>query len=104
MDILTNKSSKTYKRLSRYSVLPTYFDTKRNKWVYGSSTWLDDTTEYSLYLVKKNDTYDSIALEKYNNPTLYWVILNYNKIIDPFSNPIPGTHLRLPVLSGIQFT
>ena len=55
-------------------------------------------------IVKEKDTYDTIALEFYNNPTYYWVICDYNRIIDPFTPPKAGTVLYLPSLNaGLEF-
>ena len=103
MDKLIDKAYKKYKRLSRYSSFPYYYDTNQNKYVYGTLSHLDPTTPYSLYTVKKNDTYDSISLSFYNTPTYFWVICDFNKINDPFNPPAEGTSLNIPVLSSIEF-
>lgn len=103
MDKLIDKSYKTYDRLSRYSSFPYYYNTQDDKYVYGTVSYLDSTTPYQLYVVAKNDTYDSIALAFYNNPTYFWIICSFNRIQDPFTPPVVGTRLYIPVISGIEF-
>ena len=103
MDKLIDKAYKTYKRLSRYSSFPYYYDTNQNRYVYGTLSHLDPTTLYSAYTVKKNDTYDSISLAFYNTPIYFWVICDFNNINDPFDKPKEGTSLNIPVLSSIEF-
>lgn len=103
MDRLIDKSYKTYKRLSRYSSFPYYYDTVNNRYVYGTLGHLDSTTPYTSYVVKKNDTFDSISLSFYNTPTYFWVICDFNKMNDPFSIPAEGTTIKVPILSSIEF-
>lgn len=103
MNVLTNKQTKSYDRLSRYSSIPIYYNTKTKEMVYGTAKHLNSATEAVLYTVKENDTYDSIALSFYNNPTYFWIICDYNRIIDPFIDPEPQTILYIPVISDIEF-
>lgn len=103
MDVLKNKSYKSYNGLSRYSNFPIYYNSLDNKYVGGTTAYLDNTTIYTLYEVKKGDTFDSIALDAYNNPTYYWIILSYNHIQDPFEEPKEGTYLRIPSKSTIRY-
>ena len=103
MDILKNKSYKSYNRLSRYSTVPYYYNTRDKKYVVGTGTNLDDTTNFSVHKVIKGDTYDTLALRYYNNPTYFWIICDYNRIQDPFVDPEVGTTLYIPLLSKISF-
>lgn len=103
MDILKNKSYKSYNRLSRYSTVPYYYNTRDKKHVVGTGTNLDDTTNFSVHKVIKGDTYDTLALRYYNNPTYFWIICDYNRIQDPFVDPEVGTTLYIPLLSKISF-
>lgn len=103
MDVLKDKQYKDYDRLSRYSNFPIYYNTLNDKYCSGTVTYLDDETEYVLYQTKLNDTYDSISLEHYNNPTYYWIICNFNRIVDPFEIPAEGTILKIPIISNIEF-
>lgn len=103
MNVLKDKSYKNYNKISRYSIFPYYYNMLDNKYVYGITSNLDQSTDYSIYTVKYNDTYDSIAVDYYNNPSYYWVICDFNRIDDPFEKPEEGTKLAIPVLSTIQF-
>ena len=64
---------------------------------------MKDTTPYQIYTVKKNDTWDLLALENYNNPTYYWILLDFNRIQDPFVELKEGTQIKIPTLSSIEF-
>ena len=103
MNVLKNERYLVYEKLSRYSQFPYYYNTLDNKYICGTTSYLNDTTQYILYNVKERDTYDSISLEAYNNPTYYWVICSFNHIQDPFSKPVPGTQIKIPVISDIKF-
>ena len=123
MNVLTNKTIKTSDFFSRYNGFAYYYNKlsekkvkikdsngkyivdpstgetlyqKEGKYNMSTSSWLKDTDEYEAYTVKEGDTYDSIALKKYNNPTYYWIICDFNRVIDPFVEPKPGDILYLP--------
>ena len=103
IDKVKNKSYKQYDKLSRYSAFPYYYHIADNKYIYGKTAYLKDTTVYSLYTVKRNDTLDSIALYYYNNPTLFWIICSFNHIRDPFIELTEGQQLKIPSISNIEF-
>ena len=104
MDILTNKQYKEYERISRYSVVPFYYNRVDDKYIYGLSSQLKkEDTKYVIHKVKDGDTYDTLSLYYYNSPLYYWVICDFNDIQDPYINPEVGTTLRIPTFSDIQF-
>lgn len=103
MDILTNKSYKDYSYTSRYVSVPYYYHTKDNKYIYGITSYLDDTTPYTAHIVQRGDTFDTLALRYYNNPTLYWVICSFNHIANPYKNLKEGETVKIPSLSTIRF-
>lgn len=103
MDVLKNKSYRQHNRLSRYSSFPNYFNTLDGKYIGGTTAYLKDTTSYSVRKIHKNDTYDSLALYYYNNPTYYWIICSFNHIQDPFTEPKEGTYIKIPAISTIEF-
>lgn len=103
MDVLTNKAFKTYLRLSRYSNYPYYYNTLDDKYIYGITSNLSDSTPYSIHTVAQNDTFDSLALKYYNNPTYFWIIADYNRYNDPYVRPLIGTKLKIPSLSELIF-
>lgn len=103
MDILTDKTYREYSRLSRYSPFPYYYHSVDDKYIYGVTAYLKDTTTYTLHTVQQGETFDSLALEYYNNPTLYWIICSFNRIQDPFIIPEEGSQLKIPSISNIEF-
>lgn len=103
MDILIDKSYKDYTYTSRYSPFPYYYHTKDNKYIYGVTAYLDDTTIYKMHTVKQGDTIDGLALYYYNNPTLFWVICSFNHIRNPYTTLKIGSKIKIPSLSSIVF-
>lgn len=107
MNVLTNRAIKSSKYYSRYNGLSYYYNNLDDKYQLETRHWLKefiDTSKIQTYIVKEKDTYDTIALEFYNNPTYYWVICDYNRIIDPFTPPKVGAVLYLPSLNaGLEF-
>ena len=101
MDVLKDKSYKKYNRLSRYLNFPYYYNSLDDKYIVGTTKYLADDTPYTLRQIKKDDTYDSLALEYYNNPTYYWVICSYNHIQYPLKKPVEGTYIKIPTISTI---
>ena len=103
MDVLTDKKYKRYDNISRYTTFPTYYHMLDDKYVYGTTSYLIKNIPYSKYKVKRNDTWDSIALDFYNNPVYYWVICDFNNIQDPFDEPEVDSYINIPVISAIKF-
>lgn len=101
--MLTDKQRKTYFYASRYQNTDYYYDTLDQKYWMGLSQWLRNDTPYIKYTVEQGDTYDSIALAMYNNPTYWWVITDFNRILDPFETPVKGTVIKVPIFSNIEF-
>ena len=56
----------------------------------------------SMYPVKNGDTLKSIAYDIYDDARLYWVIAEFNKIIDPFKKLIVGTELMYPSMKRVK--
>lgn len=107
MNILTNRAVKTSKYYSRYNGLYYYYNKLDKKYQLETRRWLKefvDTSKIQTYIVKEGDTYDTIALEFYNNPTYYWIICDYNRITNPFTPLKPGDVLYLPTINaGLEF-
>lgn len=103
MESLINKTYSDSSILSRYTPFPYYYHTKDDNYIRGLTAYLKDTTAYTLYTVRRGDTFDSIALDFYNNPTLFWVICSYNHIQDPFTELVVGQQIKVPSLSSIEF-
>lgn len=104
MKTLTNKEYKSYDKVSRYQVFPTYFHNIDNKHIYGiTSHLLTENTKFVSHKVKRHDTLDSLALYYYNNPTYFWIIADFNRIRDPYQDLEIGRILKIPTFSNIAF-
>lgn len=104
MDIIGNKQYREYDRVSRYAVFPFYQHKIDNKYFYGLTSHLSvEDTRYVSHKVKAGDTLDTLALYYYNNPTYFWVIADFNRIRDPYSELEEGTILKIPTFSNITF-
>ena len=103
MSVLIDKQYKDYSYISRYSQFPIYYNTQDAKYIYGTTGQLKQSLSYRLHKVEKNDTLDTLALDFYNNPTLFWVIADFNKIQDPYLPLEIGTEIKIPTLSEITF-
>ena len=104
MDKLINKKSTTFDYTSRYAGVPFYYDTKKQRDVYGIGSQINFDTPFLLHTVKSSDTLDSLALTYYNNPTYWWVIAYFNKINDPFIDIVRNySKLKIPTISNIVF-
>ena len=103
MDVLTDKSYKSSAKLSRYSKFPYYYHSLDDKYTYGTTSYLDDTTPYTSYTLRSDMYLDDLALMFYNNPTLYWIIADFNRILDPFSPISAGSVIKIPTYSNITY-
>lgn len=102
-DTITNKSYRAYDKLSRYSAFPFYFNIQDNKYFYGITNQLDDTTAYMIHIASKEDTIDSIALKYYNTPNDFWILCDFNRIRDPFIKLKEGQQIKVPVITSIRY-
>ena len=98
-----DKTYKTYTKLSRYNNFTYYYQSNDKKYIYGITSRLNDKTSYTNYLVKKNDTLDTLALYYYNNPTYFWIIADFNRISDPYKKLDENTYIKIPSFSSISF-
>ena len=103
MNVLTDKSYKQVNHFSRYGSVPYYYHTVDKKYVMATDSHLKTDTPYTAHTVVKGDTFDNLALYYYNNPTYYWIICSFNRILDPFTDLIEGSIIKIPTLSNIEF-
>ena len=61
-DTLIHKTYKQYDKISRYANFPYYYNVNDNKYEYGTTNYLNDTTPFVLYKVQRGDTLDILAL------------------------------------------
>ena len=86
-----------------YEHFKEYFNIQDNKYFYGITNQLDDTTAYMIHIASKEDTIDSISLKYYNTPNDFWILCDFNRIQDPYSFIKPGTKIKIPVFSSIMY-
>lgn len=104
MDTLKNKNYESYDYLSRYAQVPYYFDTLREREVYGIGSNLLKDSQYVSHKLTQEDTLHSLSLQYYNNPTYWWVIAYFNDIQDSFVSLIEHYKvLRIPNIASITF-
>lgn len=104
MDELINKKYLSHDYLCRYDTNPVYYNFKTKKWVMGIGTNIKNDSSYIIHQVKPNDTLDKLALKYYNNPTYWWYIANFNRILDP--NIQLSDHfknIKIPHISDVTF-
>ena len=103
-DILSKKQYKDYDSLSRYQSFPFYYNKEDNKYIYGVTSWLDDTTAYVLHIVtQQQESYDYLSYIYYGDPTKYWIICDYNRDRDPLRELEIGEEIKIPSISEIRF-
>lgn len=104
MDILTRKEYKNYDRVSRYSVFPYYYNHIDNKYIYGTTAHLKkQDVNFVSHKIVQGDTLDTLSLYYYNSPTYFWIIADFNNIIDPFEDLSVGKILKIPTFSHVEF-
>lgn len=104
MNILKNKRSNTFDYISRYSGVPYFFNTKKRREVYGIGSQISFDTPYVSHKVRTSDSLDSLSLEYYNDPTYWWAIAYFNKILDPFIILEQKYKvIKIPNLAGLKF-
>ena len=103
MDIIKDKTYKDYNYISRYAPFPYYYNETDKKYMQGMTFQLSSDSTFILHEVETGETLDSIALDNYSNSTYFWVIADFNNIIDPYKKLEPGTMLKLPTLASIKF-
>lgn len=104
MDVLTEKTFQQYDYTCRYTGVPYYYNKEDGKYVYGISANMVKGLPWVAHKVKQEDTLDSLALNYYNNPTLWWVISFFNDIQDPFQQLSEKFDIvKIPTLTSIEF-
>ena len=104
MNVLKDKSSRTYFYTSRYATLPYYYNTLDKKYVYGISKNLNTNTDYVLHNLVDSDSLDSLAIKYYGRPDLFWVIADFNNLNDPYIRLVDKmSSIKIPALSGITW-
>lgn len=104
MDSLRDKATKDYNYTSRYGPFPYFYNVDDDKYVYGVTSWLDLNSGAERVDIKETDTLESLAFEKYGRPDLFWIIADFNRIIDPYINLYDNFNfIYVPSLSDIRY-
>lgn len=104
MDRIKNKSYKTYPYVSRYTSFPYYYNTLDNKYFYGLTDNINKNITYVVHKVNDYDTLDLLAYTYYGRPDLFWIIADFNNIIDPLMNlKSKFDSIKIPSMSSIYF-
>ena len=104
MDTLRKKGGKNYGYLSRYSGVTYYYDTLKNREVYGIGKDIKKDIPHVTHWVAQSDSLDYIALKYFNNPTYWWIIAMYNDIQDALEPIYPKYQtLYIPNLAALSF-
>lgn len=104
MDSLKDKAIKDYNYTSRYGPFPYFYNVNDNKYVYGITSWLSLDCSRTTHTVEDTDTLDGLALKYYGRPDLYWVIADFNRIVDPYINLYDNFNfIYIPDLSGVRY-
>ena len=104
MDVLKDKSQKRYKYISRYTPFAYYYHTLDNKYIYATTSQLNENVTYVAHKVNESDTLDSLSLKYYGRPDYYWIIADFNRIQDPYMKLFGRFDtLKIPTLSDITF-
>lgn len=106
MDKLKDKTMRSYDALSRYAVIPYYYNVEDDKFVYGLERQLAvNGVEYVDHHLVMGDTLDSLALRYYGRPDYFWIIADFNRIQDPFEPLLKPnrTTIKIPSLGQVAF-
>lgn len=100
--------------------MPSVFTSPSSRYVYGGQTeesaraiewWekiqLPRADSDKIYVLEKRytvrpDCARQLASIFYNDPNLEWVLLQYNKILDPVEELVEGVVLRVPTLERVR--
>lgn len=104
MDVLGDGKRRTYTYISRYGSFPYYYHTEDDKYFYGITSQLSDSSSYVLHNITQQDSLDSLSYKYYGRPDLYWVIADFNRIQDPYVR-LWGKYkaLKIPTISNIEY-
>ena len=104
MDVLTNKSTKPYSYISRYSKFYYTYNTLDGKYIYNITSKLNRDVDYTIHNISDYDTLDLLSLNYYGRPDLYWILADFNNIRDPFIHlKDKYDTLKIPSLGKIYF-
>lgn len=104
MDALKDKKYKQYDYVSKYASFPYYYNTLDGKYIYGLTSNIDKSISYVSHIVRQGDTLDSLALTYYGRPDYYWIIADFNNILDPYTVLCEKFDtIKIPTFSSVKY-
>lgn len=98
-----NNANSLYNKYSRYIAggISEVADNRIDWWERGNLAGADDDT---IYVVENfyEGRLDLIASVFYNEPRWWWIIAQYNSVLDPFGEILAGRVLLLPAKERIM--
>jgi nucleoid-associated protein YgaU len=61
-----------------------------------------DSTDDVYYTVQTGDDVTRVASKALGDPRYWWVVADFNDLLDPFADLVPGTQLRVPSLQRLH--
>lgn len=104
MEELESKNYKQYDYVSRYEGFPYYYHKEDNKYIYGITGQISKDITFVTHTVRPYDTLDSLALTYYGRPDYYWIIADYNDILDPLL-PLytKFKNIKIPTFTAVKY-
>ena len=104
MNILKDKTRKSYEYISRYAEFYYYYNIEDQKYMYGTTQQLSPSTAYVTVKVDQSTTLDGLADKYYGRPDYFWIIADFNRINDPFMKLYPAFEsIKIPNIGAIEF-
>ena len=104
MDILKDKSYLSYDYTNINAGNPTYYNTEDEKYLISLGNNMLDDSSYTIHKVNHNDALNYLALKYYGSPIYWWVIADFNHIVDPFITLDEHfTELKIPNITSIKY-
>jgi len=66
-----------------------------NIWKVVNTSKYSSINFYDEYIITDYDRWDTVSNKFYDTPALWWILANYNKIKDPFTELIPGNTIKI---------
>ena len=88
--------------MNRYTKIDKYKNNTGKRYYTNAIYPTIPETENDIYIIASaGDRYDKLALQFYNDSSLWWIIASSNNHQKASLNPTPGEQLRIPADSGL---
>jgi len=87
--------------MNRYNKIDVYKNATGKRYYTNAVYPAIPETENDIYIIASaGDRYDKLALQFYNDSSLWWIIASSNNHQRASLNPTPGEQLRIPADAG----